>query len=43
MTRTVADQFAIPPAITPEMAKGFTLYMIKADLSGKGDDVIDLA
>jgi pyruvate dehydrogenase (quinone) len=25
------------------MAKGFTLYMVKAILSGKGDEVIDLA
>jgi pyruvate dehydrogenase (quinone) len=25
------------------MAKGFTLYMVKAVLSGRGDDLIDLA
>jgi pyruvate dehydrogenase (quinone) len=25
------------------MAKGFTLYMVKAILSGKGDEVTDLA
>jgi pyruvate dehydrogenase (quinone) len=33
----------IPPGITIEMAKGFTLYMVKAVLSGRGDDLIDLA
>ena len=30
-------------AITAEMAKGFTLYMVKAVLSGKTDEIIDLA
>ncbi len=33
----------IPPSITVEMAKGFTLYMIKAVMGGRGDDLIDLA
>jgi pyruvate dehydrogenase (quinone) len=33
----------IPPGITVEMAKGFTLYMLKALFSGRGDDLIDLA
>src|SRR6266481_7282 len=33
----------IPPAITAEMAKGFTLYMVKAVFSGRGDDLVDLA
>jgi pyruvate dehydrogenase (quinone) len=33
----------IPPAITVEMAKGFTLYMVKAVLNGRADDLIDLA
>jgi pyruvate dehydrogenase (quinone) len=36
-------ELAMPPAITTEMAKGFTLYMVKAVLSGKMDEVIDLA
>jgi pyruvate dehydrogenase (quinone) len=36
-------ELAMPPSITAEMAKGFTLYMVKAILSGRGDDVIDLA
>jgi pyruvate dehydrogenase (quinone) len=33
----------IPPGITAEMAKGFTLYMIKAVIGGRGDDLIELA
>jgi pyruvate dehydrogenase (quinone) len=33
----------IPPGITVEMAKGFTLYMVKAVLNGRADDLIDLA
>jgi len=33
----------IPPGITVEMAKGFTLYMVKAVMNGRGDDLIDLA
>ncbi len=36
-------ELAMPPSITVEMAKGFTLYMVKAILSGRGDEVIDLA
>ena len=33
----------MPPSITLEMAKGFTLYMVKALISGRGDEVFDLA
>jgi pyruvate dehydrogenase (quinone) len=33
----------IPPAITTEMAKGFTLYMVKAVFKGRADDLVDLA
>jgi pyruvate dehydrogenase (quinone) len=33
----------IPPSITVEMAKGFSLYMLKAVMGGRGDDLIDLA
>ena len=36
-------ELAMPPSITTEMAKGFSLYMVKAVMSGKGDEVIDLA
>jgi pyruvate dehydrogenase (quinone) len=33
----------MPPAITLEMAKGFTLYMVKAVMNGRGDELVDLA
>jgi pyruvate dehydrogenase (quinone) len=36
-------ELAMPPSISVEMAKGFSLYMVKAILSGRGEDVIDLA
>jgi hypothetical protein len=29
--------------LTVEMAKGFSLYMVKAIMSGRGDEIIDLA
>jgi hypothetical protein len=41
MAKTVADQFA--ETVAAEIAKGFTLYMVKAVLNGRGDDLIDLA
>jgi pyruvate dehydrogenase (quinone) len=37
------SELAMPPSITVEMAKGFSLYMVKAIMSGRGDEVIDLA
>jgi pyruvate dehydrogenase (quinone) len=37
------SELAMPPSITVEMAKGFTLYMLKAIMSGRGDEIIDLA
>jgi pyruvate dehydrogenase (quinone) len=36
-------ELAMPPAITVEMAKGFSLYMLRAVMSGQTDEVIDLA
>ena len=36
-------ELAMPPAVTLEMARGFTLYMVKAVMSGRGDELIDLA
>jgi pyruvate dehydrogenase (quinone) len=36
-------ELAFPPAITAEMAKGFTLFMMKALMSGRADEIIDLA
>jgi pyruvate dehydrogenase (quinone) len=36
-------ELVMPPSITLEMAKGFSLYMVKAVLNGRADEVIDLA
>jgi pyruvate dehydrogenase (quinone) len=35
-------ELAMPPSVTFEMAKGFTLYMVKAVMNGRSDEVIDL-
>jgi pyruvate dehydrogenase (quinone) len=36
-------ELVMPPSITREMAEAFTLYMVKAVMNGRGDEVIDLA
>ena len=36
-------ELAMPPSITVEMAKGFSLYMVKAIMNGRADEIIDLA
>jgi pyruvate dehydrogenase (quinone) len=36
-------ELAMPPAVTVEMAKGFSLYMVKAVIGGRTDEIIDLA
>jgi pyruvate dehydrogenase (quinone) len=36
-------ELAMPPSVTLEMAKGFTLYMLKAVISGRADELVDLA
>ena len=37
------QELSMPPTITAEQAMGFSLYMMRAVLSGRGDEVIDLA
>jgi pyruvate dehydrogenase (quinone) len=37
------QELSIPPTITLEMAKGFTLFMVKAVMNGRADEVVDLA
>ncbi len=37
------QELSMPPTITLEQAKGFSLFMLKAVLSGRGDEIIDLA
>ncbi|MBC7204267.1 MAG: ubiquinone-dependent pyruvate dehydrogenase, partial [Pusillimonas sp.] len=36
-------ELAMPPKITLEQAKGFSLYMLRAVLSGKGNEVVEIA
>jgi pyruvate dehydrogenase (quinone) len=36
-------ELSMPPTITFEQAKGFSLFMLNAVLSGRGDEIIDLA
>ena len=37
------QELSMPPTITYEQVKGFSLFMMKAVLSGRGDEIIDLA
>ena len=37
------QELAMPPSVTAEMAKGFTVFMVKAILNGRTDEVLDLA
>lgn len=37
------QELSMPPAVTLEQAKGFTLYAIRTVLSGRGDELLDLA
>src|SRR6202521_4968856 len=37
------QELSMPPTITLEQAKGFSLFMMRAVLSGRGNEIIDLA
>jgi pyruvate dehydrogenase (quinone) len=37
------QELSMPPTISVEQALGFSLYMIRAVMNGRGDEVIDLA
>ncbi len=39
---TARTELSMPPKITIEQMKGFTLYMAKAIISGRGDSVVEL-
>src|SRR3954454_25332140 len=39
---TARQELSIPPAITVEQAKGFSLYAIRTILAGRGDGLLDL-
>jgi pyruvate dehydrogenase (quinone) len=40
---TATQELSMPPTIGIEQAKGFGLWMIRAVMSGRGDEVLDLA
>ncbi|MGJ4844705.1 ubiquinone-dependent pyruvate dehydrogenase [Leifsonia sp. Le1] len=40
---TARQELSIPPAITAEQVKGFTLYALRTIMSGRGDELVDLA
>lgn len=40
---TAKEELAMPPQIKMEQAKGFSLYMMRAIINGRGDEVVELA
>lgn len=40
---TARQELSMPPSITLEQAKGFTLWALRTVLSGRGDELLDLA
>ncbi|WP_337008609.1 ubiquinone-dependent pyruvate dehydrogenase [Pantoea sp. AS142] len=40
---TAKEELAMPPEIKMEQAKGFSLYMLRAIMNGRGDEVVELA
>jgi pyruvate dehydrogenase (quinone) len=40
---TATQELSMPPTIGLEQVKGFSLWMIRAVMSGRGDEVLDLA
>jgi pyruvate dehydrogenase (quinone) len=40
---TAKQELSVPPTITPEEVKGFSLWLLRAVMNGRGDEVIDLA
>lgn len=40
---TDRQELSMPPAVTVQQMKGFTLYALRTVLSGRGDEILDLA
>ena len=40
---TATSELSMPPTIGLEQVKGFSLWLLRAVMSGRGDEVIDLA
>jgi pyruvate dehydrogenase (quinone) len=41
--KVAKHELAMPPTIDFEQVKGFGIYLVKAMLNGRGDEVLDLA
>ena len=41
--RIARQELSLPPKIEAAQAKGFSLYMLRAVMSGRGSEVLDLA
>lgn len=40
---TAKQELSMPPEINFQQAKGFSLYMMKAIINGRGDEILELA
>jgi len=40
---TATQELSMPPSIGAEQMKGFSLYVLRATMSGRGDEILDLA
>jgi pyruvate dehydrogenase (quinone) len=40
---TAKQELSMPPTITPEQVKGFSLWVLRAAVNGRGDEVVDQA
>lgn len=40
---TAKQELVMPPQIKFEQAKGFSLYMLRAIINGRGDEIVELA
>jgi pyruvate dehydrogenase (quinone) len=40
---TAKQELSMPPTIAMEQIKGFSLWVLRAVMSGRGDEVLDLA
>jgi pyruvate dehydrogenase (quinone) len=39
---TAPQELSMPPSLTAEEVKGFSLYVLRAIMSGRGDEIVDL-
>jgi pyruvate dehydrogenase (quinone) len=41
--KVAKHELSLPPTIDFEQAKGFGIYLVKAMLNGRGNEILDLA